>query len=66
MSRNENKKKSDTQKSTAQICKFNYFTIFATSSAKLSSLFSRPSPFTRRTKLSTLISAPVVFATLAT
>ena len=44
----------------------NYLIILATSSAKLSSLFSRPSPFTRRIKLSTLISAPVVFATFAT
>ena len=62
MSRNE---KNDPQTRVVLI-KSNYFTMFATSSAKLSSLFSRPSPFTRRMKLSTLISAPVVFATFAT
>ena len=43
-----------------------YFTILAISSAKFSSRFSRPSPFSKRTNFTTSISPPSSFAVFAT
>ena len=42
-----------------------YFTILAISSAKFSSRFSRPSPFSKRTNFTTSISPPSSFAVFA-
>lgn len=43
----------------------NYFTMLATSDAKSSARFSRPSPLTKRANLTILISPPKSLATLA-
>ena len=43
-----------------------YFTMLATSEAKSSSLFWRPSPFSKRTNSTIFISVPAAFAVLST
>ena len=48
-----------------QLWKLNYFTMLATSAAKSSARFSRPSPFWKRANLTILMSPPRSFATFA-
>ena len=48
-----------------EIMQDDYFTMLATSSAKLSFLFSRPSPFSKRVKLSIEMLPPSSLATLS-